>query len=88
MYSCFLFFIFFPVEHNKDNGNNFLYNPIRCCSHQIVFENGVCLFYSDYYTMTPIPIGNAGTLTVILRPTKPSTIVWQVVSCQKPKLEN
>ena len=32
-----------------------------------------CLFYSDYYTMTPIPIGNAETLIVILGPTNPSS---------------
>ena len=29
---------------------------------------GMCLFFSDYYTMAPMPIGIAETLIVILRP--------------------
>ena len=32
-----------------------------------------CLFYSDYYTLTPNPIGDAETPIKTLRPTNPSS---------------
>ena len=34
---------------------------------------GECLFYSDYHTKTPNPIGNAKTPTKTLRPSNPSS---------------